>query len=329
MAETAVYSTINFEAEGKHLGYIHMPHSVHRSGYGVIPFPVASIKNGNGPCVLVMGGVHGDEYEGQLVVSELIRNTDPKDISGQMILMPMANFPAAEAGLRTSPIDEGNLNRLFPGDPNGTPTVAIADYIENTVMAKCDFVMDLHSGGESMTYAKPTGMMRIGTDDSQRDLKRKIIEAYGLPYFAIYNSEGGGFSSAAAERQGALSIFAEFGGGGTVDPAILSMARGGVRRVLQTIGVLGGAVEPGTHPPTITFPAAAYIFSPEAGVAELTACCGDSVSAGDIAARIHYPETPGKEPTEVRFEQDGVVLAVNLPARIKRGVCLYHLGTDG
>jgi len=257
----------------------------------------------------------------------LIRNTRPEDVSGQLILMPMANFPAAEAGLRTSPIDDGNLNRLFPGDSGGTPTLVIADYIENTVMSACDFVMDLHSGGESMTYAKPTGMMHIAENDPQRDLKRQIIEAYGLPYFAVYSSEGGGFSSAAALRQGALSVFAEFGGGGTVDPAILSMARTGVRRVLQTIGVLDGDLEPNTQAPTITFPAAAYIFAPEEGVVELTSCCGDSVTAGDVAARIHYPETPGKEPTEVRFEQDGVVLAVNLPARVKRGACLYHLGT--
>jgi len=68
MAETAIYSTIKLQEEGKHLGYIQLPHSVHRSGYGVIPIPVASIKNGDGPCVLIIGGVHGDEYEGQLVV---------------------------------------------------------------------------------------------------------------------------------------------------------------------------------------------------------------------------------------------------------------------
>ena len=98
-----------------------------------------------------MAGVHGDEYECHLVVSELFRTTRPEDVSGQLILMPMANFPAAEAGLRTSPIDDGNLNRLFPGDPDGTPTLAIADYIENTIMPGCDFVKDLQSGGESMT----------------------------------------------------------------------------------------------------------------------------------------------------------------------------------
>lgn len=327
MAETSIYSDVDLTAEGKQLGYIRMPHSVHRSGYGVIPFPVASIKNGDGPRVLVMGGVHGDEYEGQVVVSELIRNTEVEDISGQLILLPMANFPAAEAGLRTSPLDEGNLNRLFPGDPAGTPSVAIADYIENHLMQGCDFVMDLHSGGESMTYAKPTGMMRLKDNDPQKDLKLSIMNAYGLPYFTVYTAEGRVYSSAAAERQGAVSVFAEFGGWGTVDRDILTMARTGVRRVLQTVGVMGGDIEPNPEPPPTLFPAAAYIFAPEPGVVELTAACGDHVKAGELAARLHYPETPGREPVEVLFEEGGVVLAINVPARVKRGVCLYHLGT--
>ncbi|MEQ9490845.1 MAG: succinylglutamate desuccinylase/aspartoacylase family protein [Alphaproteobacteria bacterium] len=327
MPETSMYSTINFKADGKHTGYVHLPHSVHRSGYGVIPIPVASIRNGDGPRVLVLGGVHGDEYEGQLVVSELIRMLSPDDITGHLILMPMANFPAAEAGLRTSPIDQGNLNRLFPGDPDGTPSLAIADYIENMLMAGCDFVMDLHSGGESMAYAKPTGMMQIQKNDPKADLKRKIMDAYGLPYFCIYRSEGGGFSSAAALRQGAISVFAEFGGGGAVNPKILQMARQGVRRVLQTIGLLGGPPVQGSAAAPVCFPDAAYVFAPEPGVVELLAGCGDTVQAGDTAALIHYPESPGREPTSVQFDKGGTVLAVNLPARVRRGACLYHLGT--
>ncbi len=327
MPETSIYSTINLHADGKHAGFVHLPHSVHRSGYGVIPIPIASIRNGDGPRVLILGGVHGDEYEGQIVVSELIRTLLPDDVSGHLILMPMANFPAAEAGLRTSPIDQGNLNRLFPGDPEGTPSLAIADYIENTLMAGCNFVMDLHSGGESMTYAKPTGMMQVTKDDPNADLKQRIIDAYGLPYFGIYKSEGGGFSSAAAVRQGALSVFAEFGGGGAVDPAILDMARKGVRRVLQVIGLLQGPTVPAAKGKTIAFPDAAYVFAPEPGVVELCADCGDTVSAGNVAAWIHYPESPGREPTKVTFDQGGTVLAVNLPARVKRGACLYHLGT--
>ena len=59
-----ISSEIPFDQEGKHVGFLRLPHSIHRSAYGWIPIPVASIKNGKGPIVLLMAGNHGDEYEG-------------------------------------------------------------------------------------------------------------------------------------------------------------------------------------------------------------------------------------------------------------------------
>ena len=105
--------TIDLDRDGMQTGYLRLPHSVHRSAYGFIPIPIASLKNGDGPRVLLMGGTHGDEYEGQVILSSLIRTLPLDQVTGQIIILPMANFPAAEAGLRTSPLDDGNLNRAF------------------------------------------------------------------------------------------------------------------------------------------------------------------------------------------------------------------------
>ena len=129
-----ILTTIDYEKEGKQTGYLRLPHSVHRSAYGWLPFPVACIRNGEGPTTLLLSGTHGDEYEGQVTLSKLIHQLEPKDIQGRLIILPMLNFPAAKAGLRTSPIDELNLNRVYPGDPEGTPTLVIAHYVENFLM---------------------------------------------------------------------------------------------------------------------------------------------------------------------------------------------------
>lgn len=106
MAGTLITSEVDFEASGKHSGFLRVPHSVHRSAYGWIPVPVVSIKNGDGPTLLIMAGNHGDEYEGQIAVSNHARKLEHADLSGQLILLPMVNFPAAQAGLRTSPIED-------------------------------------------------------------------------------------------------------------------------------------------------------------------------------------------------------------------------------
>jgi predicted deacylase len=126
MSGTSITSEVDFEANGKQSGFLRLPHSVHRSAYGWVPIPITTIKNGDGPTLLVMAGNHGDEYEGQIAISQLARELEAADIRGRLILLPMVNAPAAQAGLRTSPIDDGNLNRLFPGNASGGPTEMIA-----------------------------------------------------------------------------------------------------------------------------------------------------------------------------------------------------------
>ena len=64
---------IDLDAEGKHQGFLRIPHSVHRSAYGWLPMPIVSIRNGEGPRVLLLSGNHGDEYEGQIALSRLSR----------------------------------------------------------------------------------------------------------------------------------------------------------------------------------------------------------------------------------------------------------------
>ena len=83
-------------------------------------------KNGEGPSVLLSAGVHGDEYEGQLALMKLCQPIDPEEVRGRIVMLTAAKFSAAIAGLRTSPIDDLNLNRAFPGQPDevivhGTP----------------------------------------------------------------------------------------------------------------------------------------------------------------------------------------------------------------
>jgi N2-acetyl-L-2,4-diaminobutanoate deacetylase len=116
-----LHATVEFDKPGKQTGFIEVPHSVHDDAWGVIPVPVAVISNGLGPTVILEGGNHGDEYEGPIVLGELIRTLDPRAVSGRLIFIPAINLPAVAAARRTSPIDDLNFNRAFPGDPLGSP----------------------------------------------------------------------------------------------------------------------------------------------------------------------------------------------------------------
>ena len=220
MTETLITSEVDFEANGKQQGYLRVPHSVHRSAYGWIPVPITVIRNGEGPTLVISAGVHGDEYEGQIAVANLAQDLDGAEIHGRLILLPMMNYPAAEAGCRVSPIDDGNLNRLYPGDPKGSPSEMIAHFHEEVILPLADFAVDLHSGGASLVY--PATVMR-GPSHSPREEAglTTLTEAFDLPYAWVFTAGGGRASTArtamgAANRKGVVNVMAELGGAGCV-----------------------------------------------------------------------------------------------------------------
>src|ERR1700692_4146003 len=239
-SRSRLVAEIDFDRDGKQHGFIRLPHSVHRSAYGWIPIPVACIKNGDGPRVLLMAGNHGDEYEGQVALGKLIRSLKSEEVRGRIIILPSANFPAAMAGMRTSPLDDGNLNRSFPGDPYGSPTAQIADYIESVLLPQCDFVFDFHSGGSSLTYV-PSALMRRGQTPEALAQGIEMLRTFGAPVGYLVDAAWGDHTlTAAAARAGARHMSTELAGGGQVTPAALRMLEAGVRRVLTLIGALTG-----------------------------------------------------------------------------------------
>lgn len=323
-----ITAEIDLGRDGKQEGFLRLPHSVHRSAYGFLAIPIVSIRNGKGPRVLLTAGNHGDEYEGQIALTKLVRAVAPAEISGQVIVIPMLNFPAAQAGMRTSPIDEGNLNRTFPGDPDGRPTAMIAHYVESVLMPEIDVSIDLHSGGSSLIYV-PGTLARHHTDEKRLDTVLGMLRAFGAPnaYLMGVGAEDRSIL-AAAERVGIIGMSAELGGAGMVTRETLGVTERGVLNVLRHLGVLSGTAEPRSTRIMQVIRAAHYVYSPDPGLFEPLAELGDGVKQGQLAGRVHFPETPWREPTPVHFLGDGLVVCKRVPARVERGDCVYHLASD-
>lgn len=326
--------TINFTADGKQCGYLKIPHSVHRSAYGFIPMPVVSIRNGSGPVVLLSAGVHGDEYEGQVALTKLAKEILPEQVAGQIILLPMTNYPAAKAGLRTSPIDNLNLNREFPGNATGSITAQIADYVETVLMEMTDYSFDIHSGGSSLHYL-PT-VLYLGGEPDDVLLKRReeLAGVFGAPY-AIALPAGGMASGrgtmAAAARQGAIGIGGEFGGSATITPECLKICEQGLRRLLDHLGVWRCPAPPSPARPgdtvfLTTSGPDAFVYADEDGLFESAAELGAQVTAGQLAGQIHHTDRPWLQANDVTFTTAGVVLAKRVPGAAERGDCLFHIG---
>jgi len=327
-----IAAEVDFTRNGRQNGYLRLFHSVHSSAYGFIPIPVVVLKNGDGPTALLVSGTHGDEYEGQVALCNLAKSLDPARIKGRVIILPAANFPAAVAGRRTSPIDEGNLNRLFPGDPDGTVTQQIAYHIEHELVPLADLVCDLHSGGSSLMYV-PAALMGGYARGGNNSKGIAALKAFASPLSYVIEANQGGDRtlSGGAIRQGVLAIGTELGGSGHVTRAAVRIAERGVNNLLVHLGILPDDARIALDGPQRFLEVGGseyYTYAPDNGLYEPLVDLGDMIRAGQPAARIHFPETPWAEPVTTYFTRDGFVLCKRIPGRTMRGDCLFHLGTD-
>lgn len=137
---------LDLETDGKRLGHLNLPITTSRSGYGNIMVPIVVIRRSGGPLALLMGGNHGDEFEGQVALAKIARVIEPQHITGTIVIMATANLPAAIASNRVSPVDDGNLNSAFPGRVDGNPTSQLAYFVNTEILTRAALWIDIHSG---------------------------------------------------------------------------------------------------------------------------------------------------------------------------------------
>lgn len=328
--QTRISSDVNYAVQGAWHGYLRVPHSTQESAYGVIPVPIAVFANGSGPTVLLMAGNHGDEFEGQIALAKLMRSIDVSQLAGRLIVLPSANYPAAEAGLRNSPLDNGNLNRCFPGDLNGSPTSMIAHYIEHFILPLCDVSIDLHSGGASLLYA-PCILARYYAEESKRQMMLRLIDAFAAPYAALFRPVQGETRtmSAAAERAGVVHLNMELGGAGMVDPAVLRLTESGICRVLEELQMLPrSANQRGSTRRLMLQGAASYLYGFQSGFFEPYHDIRQEVCRGEVVGAIHRPNSPWDKEALLTAPSDGVILCRRVQGTTRPGDCLMQIACD-
>jgi predicted deacylase len=325
---TRITTDIDYDRPGRQLGHLRLIHSDNRHAFSVIPVPVAVLANGSGPTVLLSAGNHGDEYEGQVILQQLVRTLPLERIGGRLIVLPALNYPAVTAAARVSPLDGGNMNRAFPGDPDGGPTVALAHYVESVLLPLADAAADLHSGGTATAYV-PCAYLHGG--GGRELLRRKIAaaRAFGAPYTVVAGATSDSRSlSAACDRLGVMMVATELAGGATVDDTALAIGRAGLMRLLHHVGALAGPPpREHAHETRLIAPTgpASSVMAPIDGVFEPFHALGAQVRAGEPAGRIHPVGELDRPSAEMTFGHDGLVMVRRVPALVCRGDYVYRL----
>ncbi|MCR9122761.1 MAG: succinylglutamate desuccinylase/aspartoacylase family protein [Phyllobacteriaceae bacterium] len=263
----------------------------HGSGPGDLPISVK--RHGDGPTVLLVGGTHGDEYEGQIVVAEIARCLDSLDMRGTLICLPRHNPGACLAGRRTDPEDANqDINRVYGmGSATGRAKV-ISDFVSGAILPHVDWVIDLHSGGASHEFVV-SGNVQAAIGSDEDFAMRPYLQAFGAPFSLVFDGSDHSMPHAGtlehhAKTFGARAISSELGGGGRVSLASIAAARDGVMRLLGAIGMVEASPPPPPPGPLVEMSGERHTVTCDiAGVIEPVAQLGDAVTKGQTVARLH------------------------------------------
>ena len=322
MPGNPITPTIPLNEDGVHHGFLRLPYSRDDSAWGSVMMPITVIKNGIGPCALLTGANHGDEYEGPVALMDLAVSLQPEDIEGRVIIVPAMNYPAFRAGSRTSPIDRGNMNRSFPGSPSGTVTEKIADYIQTVLLPEASIVLDFHSGGKTLDFI-PFASAHVLENKEQQAACVAAVEAFNAPYSMIMlEIDNVGMYDTSVEDQGKTFVTTELGGGGTSTARSNAIAKKGVRNVLKHAGIMKGELETAPSVMLDMPDDDCFVFCQDDGMIEAVKDLGDEVREGEIVARVWPVDRTGRTPVDYRAKRSGIVASRHFPGLVKAGDCM-------
>jgi predicted deacylase len=288
------------------------------SGYA-LSLPVLVIHGRRaGPRVGVSAMIHGDEIEGLLIVRELWRTITPEALSGSLWLMPVANPLAMEAMSRNTPIDMLDMNRQFPGQPDGWLSEQQAHAMTAGFISEVDCLIDIHAGG---TFPWVDYCYIVNAEP----FSRAFLSALLYKPTQMYP----GTTAAAATARGIPTAVIEIGGGYRDQDQHVANGVRGVMNMMRQAGALDGEVEVRPrqlllHDIRVMRPREGGLCVPRGRLTPGSWLDGPQPLADIVSA--HSFET--LETMAAPFAKNVVVLARNYATRINPGDYAFMMG-DG
>jgi predicted deacylase len=298
--------------------------------YGANEFPVDGqpyrlpmwLINGvaDGPTLVVTAGVHAAEYASIAAALELGRSLDPSTVSGRVIVVPVVDVPAFSArSIYVCPLDGKNPNRVFPGNPHGSASEQIADWVFRNVISQANYYVDLH-GGDLIEALVPFTIFFRSGDKGVDERSLEIAKIFGIHLLVCSETPGSTFC--AASLAGIPSILAEAGGQGIWTVEDVECHTNGLSRLMRHLNMI-----PGGAPDSVPFTLLKrflWLRSDHAGFWYPTVAVNDAVKTGQNLGCVKDYE--GHLLQTALSPADGVVLFLVSSLAINRTDPLLAVG---
>jgi hypothetical protein len=279
-----------------------------------VEIPLTIINGiGEGPILLVTAASHGDECNGTAIVRQLVYGVDHSNLRGVLVCAPVLNLPGFLRNERDLP-DGRDLNRNFPGKPDGNSAQRIANRIFTQIVQKCDYGVDLHTATRGRT-----NILQVRGDMTNTEVRR-IARAYGSEIVIDEPGLSGTLRRAATES-GIPTLTAEIGESQRFEKHLVASGLAGVMNVLYELGMMKGKPAPPLF--QVIVKKTEWVRADRGGILEMIASPRALVSEGEEICTITNPF--GKEVGSVRAPFTGMVVGITNYPMVAPGSPICHL----
>lgn len=290
-------------------GFIEVP----AAGDAATRIPITIVRGPQtGPTLALIAGTHGSEVAPIVALQRVRAALDPAALRGTLLIVHVANLPSfLGRTVYYSPIDGKNLNRVYPGNADGTVSERIAYAITNQIIERADFLVDIHAGDGNESLRPYTYWSPLGLNARADSIAREMALAWGSDHIVIdtmrpRDPRASVYTQNTAQLRGKPALTTEAGYLGVAAEDMVQRNVDGVFRLLRYFRMLPGDVELVRQP--LFFERTEVLRSPATGVWHPKVERGQSVQKGALIGVL--TDFFGDKQAEIRAPFGGIVLYV-------------------
>jgi hypothetical protein len=271
----------------------------------------------DGPHLFVCAAIHGDEINGVEIIRRLLRHPALENIKGTLIAVPIVNVFGYNNKSRYLP-DRRDLNRHFPGSPNGSMAGQLAHSFLEEIVKHCTHGVDLHTGA---IHRSNLPQIRANLDDPETN---RLAHAFNVPVMINSSLRDGSLREAARELNIPILLF-EGGEALRHDEQVISSGLNGILTLMNEIGMISFEGQKADDDKLFIALSSSWLRAPQSGSLRPIKTLGGRVEKGEVLGVISDPF--GRIQAEIVAKSPGIIIgAVTLPL-VNRGDALFHIAS--
>ena len=283
-----------------------------------VPIIIERAKK-DGPCILITGGIHGDEFNGVEIVRQIISKKFNKPTCGTIICIPIVNIFGFLNQTREFP-DGRDLNRVFPGSKRGSLASRYAYHLMNEIVPHVDYCIDYHTGGRERF-----NVSQIRINDDKETLE--LAKIFGAPFILKSKNRDKSFRDSCVKKGKKVLLF-EGGKSLSINSEIVDIGIAGALNVMHHLGIRDYTKELESYKLTkevkpILIDKSSWIRARYSGMFHPKAQTGSFVKKDDIIGSISGPF--GDFEKQVKAPNSGYIICTNESCIVNQGDALVHL----